>query len=447
MSGTRELGVLVLSGAVLLALSASPGAQGPSGDGAGAPGGAAVSAERARREDALRALEQRARQSAESRGRLEGEIATLKTDGAKLSAALVDAAGRARAAEERARAAEERLDALLAGEAALRRSLSERRSTIAEVLAALQRIGLRPSPALLLKAEDILAAVRAATMLGAVVPSLRDQAKALAADLAELVRYRDAIQADRLALDAEFAALAQERDRLAALVAARQERIVAVESAAGHERSRAETLGAEAHTLREVIEQAEAEAARQRRVAEDARAASESEIVQTRERFAAAAARDPVRLSPRVPFAEQRGALARPVAGRTLREFGAPDGSGGALRGAAVSTRPRAVVTTPADGWIVFAGPFRSYGRLLILNAGGGYYLLLAGMDQISVAVGQFVLTGEPVGQMGEVAAASAALSVVEADGPILYVELRKDGASIDPGPWWAKSQAERARG
>jgi septal ring factor EnvC (AmiA/AmiB activator) len=95
----------------------------------------------------------------------------------------------------------------------------------------------------------------------------------------------------------------------------------------------------------------------------------------------------------------------------------------------------------------VFAGPFRSYGRLLIINGGGGYYLLLAGMDHMNVAVGQFVLAGEPVGQMGDVAAPSAALGVVETDGPVLYVELRKDGGPIDPGPWWAKSQAERARG
>ena len=117
------------------------------------------------------------------------------------------------------------------------------------------------------------------------------------------------------------------------------------------------------------------------------------------------------------------------------------------MRGAAIGTRPRAVVTAPADGTIVFAGPFRAYGHVLIINAGGGYYLLLAGIDRTSVEIGQFVLAGEPIAAMGEVAAPSAALGVVEADGPVLYVELRKDGVPIDPGPWWAKSQSERARG
>ena len=61
-----------------------------------------------------------------------------------------------------------------------------------------------------------------------------------------------------------------------------------------------------------------------------------------------------------------------------------------------------AQVTAPCDGWVVFAGNFRSYGQLLIINAGGGYHVLLAGMERITVDLGQFVLTGEPVAVMGK---------------------------------------------
>lgn len=445
MRGLRRCG---LAAALLLACVASASAQTESDKPAASePASAAVTADRARREETLRSLEQRARQSVESRQRLESEIAALRSDRPKLSAALLDAAGRARAAEERARAAEARLDGLLAGEAGLRRSLDERRAVTAEVLAALQRVSRRPAGAVLLRAEDIMEAIRAAGLLAGTTPGLREQARVIAADLAQLGRYREAILADRLALDAEFVALAGERDRLAALILARQERLALAESAMGTEGSRADQLGREARTLRELIDRTEAEAATIRRKAEEARLAAEAEARQARERFAAAAAREPVRLAPRQGFAELRGLLSRPAVGIPLREFGAPDGSGGVLRGAAIGTRPRALVTAPADGWIVFAGPFRSYGRLLIINGGGGYYLLLAGMDHMNVAVGQFVLAGEPVGQMGDVAAPSAALGVVETDGPVLYVELRKDGGPIDPGPWWAKSQAERARG
>ncbi len=130
-----------------------------------------------------------------------------------------------------------------------------------------------------------------------------------------------------------------------------------------------------------------------------------------------------------------------------IREFGADDGFGGMTRGASIAARPRAVVTSPADGWVAFAGPFRSFGRLLILNAGSGYYLLLAGMDHISVEVGQFVLAGEPVATMGDVSSLSPAAGSIETNDPVLYVEFRKDGGSIDPGPWWARSQGEKVRG
>ena len=84
-----------------------------------------------------------------------------------------------------------------------------------------------------------------------------------------------------------------------------------------------------------------------------------------------------------------------------LREFGDKDAIGGVERGMSVGTRANAQVTSPCDGWVVFAGPFRSYGQLLIINAGGGYHILLAGMDRITAQLGQFVLTGEPVGVMG----------------------------------------------
>jgi septal ring factor EnvC (AmiA/AmiB activator) len=136
-----------------------------------------------------------------------------------------------------------------------------------------------------------------------------------------------------------------------------------------------------------------------------------------------------------------------PVSGDFARDFGVPDGYGGTTRGVSISTRPKAAVISPADGWVAFAGPFRSFGRLLIINAGGGYYLLLAGMDQIHVDVGQFVLAGEPVATMGEGASALPAAGAIESAGPVLYVEFRKDNGSIDPGPWWAKSQSEKVRG
>jgi septal ring factor EnvC (AmiA/AmiB activator) len=103
-------------------------------------------------------------------------------------------------------------------------------------------------------------------------------------------------------------------------------------------------------------------------------------------------------------------------------------------------------VTTPCDGWVVYSGPFRSYGQLLILNAGGGYHVLLAGMERISVNIGQFVLTGEPVGTMGTASQVASILAAAPSQ-PVLYIEFRKDNTPIDPGPWWTASEGEKVRG
>ena len=193
----------------------------------------------------------------------------------------------------------------------------------------------------------------------------------------------------------------------------------------------------------------ERDVAAAQRASEEARKAAEAQARETRERFAAAAFRDPARLAPKIPFPEARGLLPMPVGGRDgarIRRSGR--GRRHEPRHLDFATRPRLSSSSPADGWVAFAGPFRSFGRFLIINAGGGYYLLLAGMDQIRVEVGQFVLAGEPVATMGEHCRPyGAATGGVETGGPVLYVEFRKDGGPIDPSPWWAKSQGEKVRG
>ncbi|MFX6346346.1 peptidoglycan DD-metalloendopeptidase family protein, partial [Acinetobacter baumannii] len=89
-------------------------------------------------------------------------------------------------------------------------------------------------------------------------------------------------------------------------------------------------------------------------------------------------------------FGSAKGLLRIPVNGTRIRNFGGSDGTGGQEKGISIATRPGAQVTTPCDGWVVYSGPFRSYGQLLILNAGGGYHVLIAGMERISVTIGQF---------------------------------------------------------
>ena len=139
--------------------------------------------------------------------------------------------------------------------------------------------------------------------------------------------------------------------------------------------------------------------------------------------------------------------LPLPVNGVRIREFGASDGLGGTEKGLSIATRAGAQITAPCDGWVVYSGTFRNYGQLLILNAGGGYHVLLAGMERISVDLGQFVRDGRARCGDGWRGPVSRGPGDAAASQPVLYVEFRKDGIPVDPGPWWAASEGEKVRG
>ena len=403
--------------------------------------------EKRAREAELKAIEERLAGSAEARAKLEAEIAGIRADRTKLNQALLETTTRTQAAEGRIAGIEQRLSLLQTSETAIRRSLESRRGLIGEVLAALQRIGRRPPPAVLVRPEDILEAVRASMLLGAVVPDLRQEITILGTDLAELVRLREAIAEERKSIAGEMEGLAGERRRLASLIEARRARETSAAQDIEAQRAAGGELAAQAKTLRDLVERIEKDISAANRAADAARRALEAETQEQRQRMAQLAFRDPARLAPKAAFQELRGMLPLPVAGSQLRGFGAADEAGAATRGISLSTRANAVVSSPSDGWVVYAGPFRSFGQLLILNAGNGYYVLLAGMQRIDVSLNQFVLAGEPVAVMGETAEA-AAMNVGAGTGePVLYIEFRKDGVSIDPTPWWTKSQGEKARG
>jgi murein hydrolase activator len=227
-----------------------------------------------RRTRELEELQEAMERAAESRRRLESEISVLQQDRASLNRALIDTTTRIRDTEARSDELEQRLETLLASEAAIRRSLEARRGIIIEVLAALQRMGRRPPPAVLVRPEDILEAVRTSMLLGAVVPELRAETEALAADLSELVRLRTAIAADQSTLSAELASLDQERQRLAGLIEARQMRLRSVERDVAGEAARVAELAGRAATLKDLIEAMEEQITAAREAAEDAQAAS-----------------------------------------------------------------------------------------------------------------------------------------------------------------------------
>ena len=399
------------------------------------------------RDQELEAIRTEQKKAAEIQAKLKDEIDAIGEDRRKLNAALINGAARLRDTEERIADTEGRLRPLDDSQRTLRQSLDGRRATIAEVLAALQRIGHHPPPAIMVRPEDALQSVRTAIMLGAVLPEMRVQAEALASDLADLLRIRKEIADERERLVRDVASRTEDRQRIGLLIQERQKKQSDAERVLEAERQKSLVLARQVDDLKDLIGKVEQGLDSASRAARAAARAAEAKD----NRIDLAALNDPGRLTPAVAFASARGRLPLPVNGTRIKEFGVPDSLGGTEKGLSIATRAAAQVTAPCDSWVVYAGPFRNYGQVLILNAGGGYHVVLAGIDRISVNVGQFVLTGEPVAVMGGGAPGSGlqatATQASSPDRPVLYVEFRKDGAPIDPSPWWAASKVEKARG
>jgi len=399
--------------------------------------------------DSIRAEQ---RKSSETEHRLATENNAITSERRKLNQSLITAASRIRATEERVAATEIHLRQLESSEADIRKSLEGRRALIIEILAALQRIGHRPPPAVFVGAEDAIESLRTAMSLEAILPQMRSEANKLQTELADLAQVKAAKAAEHDQLAGQLAELGAMQKNMATLVTERQTRQTEIEQAITAERQRAATLSRQVDNLKDLIGKLEPGGDGGRQAARSPARSSEDSKSSSAARSSLAALNDPSRMGPAIAFDSSKGRLSLPVNGVKIREFGAPDGTGGSEKGVSIATRPGAQVTAPSDGWVVYAAPYRSYGQLLILNVGGGYHVILAGMERITVDPGQFVLTGEPVAVMGSgtrVASVSASgpSAAIGSPQPVLYVEFRKDGTPVDSSPWWAATVNEKVHG
>ncbi|MEM7299555.1 MAG: peptidoglycan DD-metalloendopeptidase family protein [Pseudomonadota bacterium] len=388
------------------------------------------------------------------RKELAGEIKRLEKDRATLNRALIETTARTRELEQKIEAGRTRLIGLEEEESGVRASLKTRRALLIEVLAALQRMGRNPPPALLVRPEDALSSVRSAILLGAVVPEVRAETEVLIADLQELVRIRGEIRAQINTQNANLTSLSEDETRLSLLLEEKSKKSRKSKLALEEEQKTSARIATEAKSLKGLIAKLEKSIDAAERAAKAARKADERRRKEEEKRLEQARSSpdepvvagrpDPGRISPALAFAKALNSLPRPVNGVEIQSFGDNDGFGGTSKGLSIATRINSRVIAPSDSWVVYAGPFRAYGQLIILNAGEKHHVVLAGMDAINVSIGQFVLAGEPIAVMGAPKVAATANADIGAARPVLYVEFRKDDTPIDPTPWWATGSAKR---
>lgn len=369
---------------------------------------------------------------------LKAEIAEMEGDRTRQNAALIAAAQRVKLAEIEVADVEERLSELIVSELEVRGRLDGSNAEIANVLAALERISLNPPPALIVDPDDALGSARSAMLIAAIVPQLTARAAAVTADLQALTDIKAQALAEEATLKANYDVLDEDRLRIATLIAARRQGIDMRSAELAAEEAEAEALAARAATLQELIGTLSERVTSVSTAAAAADAAADPDAPTLTPEAIQVALANTARTEPAIPFGAARGYLAMPANGVNVVDYGAGDGFGGISQGISVVTRADAQVVAPADGWVLYKGPYLNYGQIVILNTGQTYTVLLAGLDTVTVDIGQFVQMGMPLGTMGSRTIGRSVTTNAGADQPTLYIELRQNNEPIDPTGWWA---------
>ncbi|MCF6215349.1 MAG: peptidoglycan DD-metalloendopeptidase family protein [Emcibacter sp.] len=382
----------------------------------------------------ITAADKRARKYEREANALDQEITGLRQY-------LVQAAGKIQQAESNINDKEDHLHLLNSQETDLAASLKSRHVQMAKTLAAMQRLSQQPIELVAYRPDKAVNSLRSASLLKTLQPELQKRAKIIRQDMSEILVVREKITLEREALAGLLAALTSEQIDMNELLMKRRSKQNDLRQATRQERQKLKQFAAKAETLQELIAKIEQEAAiREKAAIAAAKRLAEKPRNKTRPRTAGLKMdpRPKGLMNSRATFQAAKGTMPLPARGSIRRIFGVKTPEGQSSEGITIHTRPQATVISPHEGRVVFAGKFRSYGQLLIISHGPEYHTLLAGITRLDAEVGQWVLKGEPIGQMAtsptniNTANSSEQMSA----GQNLYVELRRKGKPINPLPW-----------
>lgn len=318
----------------------------------------------------------------------------------------------------------------------LEKNISLTDAQLGQVMMGLQTLALRPKETLFLKPMAPLNTLRSQTLMQTSIPVLGAMNEDMRKDLLSLLKTRANINQQAEKIKNAAKELAEKKTSLEKLL--KQKSSLQARYQATHEQAtkRAAALASQASDLKDLLNKLEQEQRRQaierqrqERLAAQAQEKRQAQIAagqrptQTVQQSMTPTARPPARGS----FERAKGGLIFPVRGTITRNFNDVTVSGAHMKGITIEGRTNAQVVAPYDGVVLFSGPFKSYGQLLIIDNGDSYITLLAGMERIYATVGQELVSGEPVGTLG-------------AKAPSLYVEIRKDGTPVNPRPWFGRN-------
>lgn len=283
-----------------------------------------------------------------------------------------------------------------------------------KLLAALQRLEANPPPAIILRPDNAIASAQAAQLIAALTKQLDQRTKILSVQLEALAQEKLLAEETQAQIEANKKQLENRRNKTQNLVKNKSDLRASIDTQRAEKQATAMRLAEEAATLRELVEKLENEALRVKPRIKPGRNTGGRD---TGERVASLPLPDNLG-----PFNQAKGRLSLPVSGALLKRFGRGE------KGLTFASTSEGQVLAPYSGRVEFAGPFKNYDQVIILAVGDGYFLLMTGLGNVFAETGEIVKQGAPIG----------AMPFERSGASELYLELRKNGTTVDPAPWLA---------
>lgn len=352
-----------------------------------------AAAQTAKNEAELRRIEQQQREKEKQSKELARSSEKIKTEVEGLKKKLVTVSARLAEHEEKLEELQKELVNIEQEEKKYSTLRKENQKDLSEVLAIVLRLSRLPPEAMVFAPTEPKQTIYTSFGMQVVMKELNQRVLTAREQLSKLSEVRARLREQRAAVTLAEAKINADRSELAGLVKQREEAQRKTDKDRAAADAEAKKLAARAADLRDLI----------KKLQEKARQAKKPKVSG--------------------PALYARGSARLPVAGKVIRGYGQVDPAGNRSRGLTVSAPSRAVVNAPRAGNVAFAGAFRSYGQVVIIEIADGQHILLTGLGSISVSEGESVKAGEPVGRMPE-------------DASPLYLETRKDGEPVDPATY-----------
>ena len=372
--------------------------------------------------------------------KLQAQATQISLELTRISKDMIASAKQIQNSEEKISRMESELETLRADLKKAEENFVVEDDNLIKTLSALQNLALKPTEAPFVQPLTPVEIIRSAMLLREAVPYLQENAARIREDLEKIEAQKNLVEKQVARIIRQKKILEKEHEQMKALVQRKSKIRNAVEIKSVKAKKKVEQLASQANDLRDLLNKLEKqrqeklrrqEEERRRlaelKAAEARRAAEETKKLEEKQRA------DLIKFKPEVinevgeNFVKAKGHLLRPARGPVVTAYGEQMSKGVTSKGIIIKTRSQAQVISPYDGTVIFAGPFRGYGNLIIIEHGQGYLSLLAGLEEVDCELGQMLLAGEPVGQMPESGDAR------------LYVELRKDNHPVNPLTWIEK--------